>query len=373
MLTPEYLQKLPLELIEYYMELEDLILKDVVRRLNNLGNLQGTATRQLEVLLEMDYSIRDIEKEIAKRTKKSQKMISKLVEDAGLDDYANDVKLYKVGGKQLVNINANQAVLNMIDAAKKIASGDLNNITKTLGLNGHTLQNYYQKTLSQAVIGVRSGAFSSQEIIRKTINELGNKGLQAVNYAKKNYSIEAAVRMTVSTTVNKLSNEMSLQNADDMEQDLMELTAHAGARPSHAEWQGQIVSLSAKSGYLSLKDIEYGDAGGFMGTHCRHNWYPYFEGVSQRAWTDEELKNIDPEPFEYQGREYNYYEATQRQRALERSIRNAKKKINMLKEAKDTEMVTIESIKLQRYNKEYRDFSKVANIKTKDDRKYVFK
>lgn len=373
MLTPEYLRRLPLEMIEYYEELEDLILTDVVRRLNITHEITGTAARQIEVLLEMNYDIRGIEKEIVKHTKVSEKMLSDLIEDAGLHDYANDVKLYQVGGKQLAKIKANQAVLNMIDAAKKIAKEDLNNITKTLGLNGDSLQNYYQKTLSQAVINVRSGAFSRQDVIRKTINELGNKGLQAVKYGNRNMSIEAAVRMTVSTTVNKLSNEISLKNAQDMEQDLMELTAHSGARPSHADWQGQIVSLSGKSGYLSLTDIDYGGAGGFMGVNCRHNWYPFFEGASTRAWTDKELANIDPEPFEYQGREYTHYEATQRQRALERSIRNAKKKINMLKEAKDTEMVTIESIKLQRYNKEYRDFSKVANIKTKDDRKYVFK
>lgn len=49
-----------------------------------------------------------------------------------------------------------------------------------------------------------------------------------------------------------MTGEISLANAKDMEQDLMEISAHAGARPSHAEWQGQIVSLSGdNTKYLS--------------------------------------------------------------------------------------------------------------------------
>ena len=35
--------------------------------------------------------------------------------------------------------------------------------------------------------------------------------------------------------------------------DLVEVTAHAGARPSHAEWQGKIVSLSGQARIFEFK------------------------------------------------------------------------------------------------------------------------
>ena len=106
--------------------------------------------------------------------------------------------------------------------------------------------------------------------------------------------------------------------------DLMELTVHSGARPSHAHWQGKIVSRSGKKGYLSLKDIGYGEVAGFKGVNCRHDWYPYFEG-STRTYTNKQLKDWQNEKVTYNGKEYSKYDATQIQRRLERQIRQDKK------------------------------------------------
>nr|DAK63882.1 MAG TPA: minor capsid protein [Caudoviricetes sp.] len=112
--------------------------------------------------------------------------------------------------------------------------------------------------------------------------------------------------MIVGTAISQLTGEISLMNAEDMGQDLMEISAHIRARPSHAEWQGKIVSLSGENPkYLSLEDIGYGEVTGFKGVNCRHDWYPFFEGISSRVYDDEELEDFDPEPFEYEGKEYN--------------------------------------------------------------------
>ena len=106
--------------------------------------------------------------------------------------------------------------------------------------------------------------------------------------------------------------------------DLMELTAHSGARPEHAHWQGKIVSRSGQKGYLSLRDIGYGEATGFKGINCRHDWYPYYKG-SARAYTQKELNKWQNEKVEYNGKKISKYEATQKQRAFERKIRQDKK------------------------------------------------
>ena len=52
----------------------------------------------------------------------------------------------------------------------------------------------------------------------------------------------------------------------------------------------------------------------------RHKWYPFIPGVMERSYTDEELKNIDPPPFTFEGKEYDAYEATQMQLANGRSL-----------------------------------------------------
>lgn len=108
--------------------------------------------------------------------------------------------------------------------------------------------------------------------------------------------------------------------------DLMEITAHSGARPEHARWQGKIVSRSGKKGYLSLRDIGYGEATGFKGINCRHDWYPYYSG-SSRTYSNKQLNKWKNEKVEYNGQKISKYEATQNQRYFERQIRQDKKDV----------------------------------------------
>ena len=127
------------------------------------------------------------------------------------------------------------------------------------------------------------------------------------------------------TGVGQTTGEICLQYAEDLGWDLMEISAHAGARPSHAAWQGQIVSLSGKPGYLSKEDIGYGTGAGFKGWNCRHDWYPYLEG-SKRMYSSQELAALEEKNIEFpDGSMHTLYETEQYQRALERKIRESKR------------------------------------------------
>lgn len=370
MLTPEYIAKLPEQMAYYYQLLEDEALRDIIRAVNRSATLTDTAELRIKALLEMGYDIRELDRHVGERVNIGNKELSKLIHEAGLQSYANDVKAYSIGGKLLRKFAENNRVLNVVKAAQKSGVLEFTNLTKTMGIADN-----FRETVSQATIEVVSGGYSGEAVVKKTINKLSSEGVLHVNYPDSNrrYTIDAAVRMTVRSTVNRLSAEMGLINAEDMEQDLMELTAHMGARPSHADWQGELVSLSGRSGYLDTTDIGYGDPGGFMGVNCRHNWYPFFEGISKRAYSEEQLENIDPEPFNYNGKEYTYYDATQRQRALERQARATKRELVMYDEIGAEEDFTTASIKLERIRKEYRDFTDAAGLKDNSQRMHTFK
>ncbi len=81
-----------------------------------------------------------------------------------------------------------------------------------------------------------------------------------------------------------------------------------------------------KHGYLSLNDIGYGEATGFKGVNCRHDWRPYYKG-STRTYKDKELKEMANETVSYNGKQIDKYEASQIQRGIERQIRKDKKDI----------------------------------------------
>ena len=95
---------------------------------------------------------------------------------------------------------------------------------------------------------VSTGGFDANTAIRNAIKELTRQGLTTVDYASgRTMSVEAAVRMNVVTGVNQTALRLQDTLADEMDSDLVETTAHSGARPSHARWQGQVFSRSGKS------------------------------------------------------------------------------------------------------------------------------
>lgn len=142
---------------------------------------------------------------------------------------------------------------------------------------------------------VSSGAFDYNTAIRSAVKDLAEKGIQTVGYSSgTTTSIEAAVRRAVVTGVNQTSLKVQEALADEMDCDLVEVTAHAGARPEHAKWQGKVYSRSGQSKkYPSLKkETRYGYGDGLGGWNCRHNFHPYIEGMP-RAWTDEQLAKLE--------------------------------------------------------------------------------
>ncbi|SMB86351.1 Phage minor capsid protein 2 [Peptoniphilus asaccharolyticus DSM 20463] len=353
MLTPKYMKKLPDNIQGYYRNLEDKTLKDIVKRINASCTIAETTSEvRIQSLLNLGYDLKDIKKELSKDLYITAHKLGSLVNKAGLKSYAEDAKYYAIGGKKL---KENPAVLKMIDVMSKSSVEDLNNLTGTVGLAGKPLEKWYKETLNQAVIDITSGTYSRSEVMRQVVKDIGDKGLEYIEYSSgRNFSVEAAVKMNLVSSVNRLSAEISLKNAEEMNQDLMEITAHAGARPTHQEWQGQIVSLSGQDGYLTLNDIGYGSAEGFMGVNCRHNWYPYFPGKSKRFWDDETL-----EDFKYKGKTYDEHSAYQRIRNLEKTARKHERKAKLFNAIGDKEAETTEKVREQIVKQEQKKFQKV--------------
>ncbi|NBI08071.1 phage minor capsid protein [Senegalia massiliensis] len=377
MLTPKYLKGLPDNIIRIFEELEEEVIADVARRIAEGMELTETADYQIDVLAKMGYKLTDIKKEIAKSIDKSEKEVEKLLENSSYLSYQNDKELYKLGGKTLPGINDNPMMNSFIIGVIKQTKGELRNITNTLGfVDGgkfKDLDKFYKDTLDYAVFQLGSDAFDYNTVLKNTVKKLSDSGIRTIDYnSGRKYHIDSAVRMTVMTGVTQITGRMSEMNADMMYQDLMEITAHSGARPSHKEWQGQIVSRSGKPGYLTLDDIGYNSGDGFQGYNCRHGWFPYFEGISKPAYLQSDLDNIDPPPFEYDGKVYTAYEASQKQRYIGRQIKKTKRNLIAYDAAGLKEDFTAASIKLRRQKELYKDFSRKAKLRQKLDRTGVY-
>lgn len=115
-----------------------------------------------------------------------------------------------------------------------------------------------------------------------------------------------------------------MRRMDEWGLDLVFTSAHFGARPEHAEWQGGVFSRSGSSpDYPALVEATgYGTVTGLCGANCRHTMTPYVEGYSKLPGTDwseqERLTGMTSD---------EYYEATQRQRRYEAAVRKTKREI----------------------------------------------
>lgn len=368
MLSPEYLKAVPNELIKVYQEIEDEILLDIARRIARKDEAGYTSIYQLKQLLIGNKDFEELKKKLKPMLYHSDEVLDEIIENGIKTHYNDEQSIYSMVGKSLVNLDKNKAVLSQIQAYKKTMKENLNNLTKTMGVAVNddfvNLNTLYKHELNKAVLSTGLGVLDSTTAIRRVVNNIARGGVKFINYegSGRNYTIESAVGMVVRSGLNRLSGEISLLNAEEMEQDLMEISAHLGARPSHSVWQGEIVSLSGRTGYLDLQDIGYGETTGFQGVNCRHNWYPYFEGLSYRSYSKEYLQELEDKKVYYEGEEYTYYEATQIQRQLERDVRNLKKRVMMYDTVGDKEMHAIESFKLKKKRDEYYKFSESIGI-----------
>lgn len=120
-----------------------------------------------------------------------------------------------------------------------------------------------------------------------------------------------------------------------------------------------------------IKTTGYGTGEGLCGWNCRHLFHAFVEGVTERTYTDEELANIDPPPFEYQGKEYTFYEATQKQRQIETALRKVKREAIGAKASGDNERYTDKAARYKRLTDEYHDFCKAAGLREQLERSNV--
>ena len=108
--------------------------------------------------------------------------------------------------------------------------------------------------------------------------------------------------------------------------------------------------------------------------NCRHSFWPYIEGVSERTYNDAELEAMKPEnrpKIEFEGRKYDDYQTTQKQRQIERTVRKLKRRKAAFEAAGLKEEAQAANIRLRRLSKEYSEFSKAAGLPEQRERMRV--
>lgn len=241
----------------------------------------------------------------------------------------------------------------------------------------------YDDYLDQAIVDITSGALDYNTVIRRVVREMTRSGLRtdhafstnSIDYTGIDYPsgwhnrIDVAARRAILTGVSQLTDQITRKNAEILGVDRFEVSRHVGARPEHAEWQGKVYTME------QLEDIcGLGTGTGLLGWNCRHSYYLFFPG-SERQYTDEwlgEQREAEAVKQSFRGREYNTYEATQKQRRMETNMRAQRSKVRLLEEGEaDPDDIVIAKCKYQAQLDEYKEFSRKFRLPEQKERIYA--
>ena len=297
------------------------IIEEIATRIANYGYANTVVINDLRIAEEMGFLYQDIVKLVAEYNDTTTEKVNKIFNDAGEKTLKSDDTIYKEAGLNPTPLKQDESIKQTMNATINRTAGNLQNLCMTTANTGQT---QFYNAINNAYLYTSTGVKSYTSAILDEIKNISKQGAIIEYPSGARRSLESAVRMNIVTSVNQNCGKLQELRADEMGWDLMEITAHSGARPEHAHWQGKIVSRSGQKGYLSLRDIGYGEATGFKGINCRHDWYPYYKG-SARTYTQKELNKWKNEKVEYNGKKISKYEAIQKQRYFERKIRQNKK------------------------------------------------
>lgn len=321
MLTEQDFIKIEKQANSIYNNLELQIIEEIATRIARVGYANTVVINDLRIAQEIGYLYEDIIKLVAEYNNTTIEEVNRIFYEAGEKSLKFDDKIYKEAGLQPLPLKQNESIKQIMNATILRTSNNLQNLAMT---TANTAQTQFINAMNNAYMYVSTGVKSYTSAIIDEIRNLSSQGAMIEYPSGARRSLESAIRTNVVTAVNQNCGKLQELRADEVGCDLMELSAYSGARPEHAKWQGKIVSRSGKRGYLSLRDIGYGEVTGFKGVNCHHDWYPYFEG-STRTYTNKQLKDWQNEKVTYNGQQISVYDATQIQRKIERQIRQDKK------------------------------------------------
>ena len=330
MLPPSTLDQMPDAFVQLWQQVEEQILQDVARRISKMEALTPTANWQLWRYQQTEAVRNDVVKLLAKYTGKSETAIRKLLLQAATEAIEREDAIYYHYDMEPTPFEENAALNNLLDAGARQTCGTWQNLTAT---TANTVTGAFERTLDAAWLKVSTGAFDYKAAVKQAVDSLADDMPMVTYPSGHKDSIEVAARRAILTGVNQTAGKLQVARMDEMGCEFVETTAHGGARPSHAEWQGRRFHRGGAVDYRGkhYPDFEaatgYGTGAGLCGWNCRHTFFAVFPELGDPPqWTQEQLRELNARNIEWNGKKYTAYEISQMQRARERNVRRWKKR-----------------------------------------------
>ena len=374
-----------------YADIEDDLLLSIAKRLATNMEITDTAKWELKMLAQMGALQKDAVRIIAQKAGIAPQML-----EIALQSAANDtITQLEPGFRQLVEdgyakasrIPPAKSAAQAAGAFAKQAKDSLNMVNTVMGYKvkpawttlikgvaGYIRENAEKQPvldlLNKHTGAVVIGAETRQQAVRKCIQEMLDRGIPAfVDKAGREWSPEAYVNMDIRTTVTNTAHAAQDARMEAYGLDLFAVSSHSGARPKCAKDQGKIFSRSNQAGtvedlrgnkirFYPQSSSSIGDPDGLFGINCGHFKTPFMPGVSIQRY-------FPAEDHAENGRKYR---ESQKQRALERDVRAAKRECAVYDALGDKEAFSKASLKLKERQNKLASFTQSTGRTRRSDR-----
>ena len=356
-MTPQRVADISEPIEQLYSDLTDELLINIAKHLSR-STATWSALHEIETLEEMGQLTQENIEIINTYVAKMPQEIKDAMNESRLEALGEiEKKLADAAANGYLTTPVSDSTVDVVQALSSQAAEQLNLVNQTM-LNSSlqqyqngiyefrqemqntvykTIENEQQLELAQHEIDVAAGKTvtgteTRYNAMRKAISNLNKAGIIGY-YDRSNraWSAEAYVNMDIRTTVHNTYIQSVQTRQQDYGSDVFQVSAHAGARPLCYPYQGKLYSWGGSGGTIKLGDgktykfepigaTSYGEAAGLFGINCGHVPYPMIPSVSEPIKEDIQSKEENDKQ----------YQESQKQRALERQIRYAKRNVEML-------------------------------------------
>lgn len=322
MRTYNYLSnELPRELIELYSDIEQDVLKIIVKELKK-------GTPPAEVFAKIQNKVKGKEEE-------AKKILAIIFADSkkrAVKDGEKDFKQEKTDAKAVNNNNANSLIAPLVVASIEILES----------LNRQIINNAFNEYTND-YLQINGTFESGLDKLQQIYGKLADKGITIYESfgggKSRNYSIENIIRRDVMYKVNQANSKVNKENFNKSSAKFIEVSSHPTARTwskymkhpyeDHSSWQGKCYYSKDGEKVEGYEEFEktcgYGEMLGIGGINCYHQFEMNYTGKPVATqYSDEEVKR--------------QYALSQEQRAYERAIRKLKSARAVYESAGDEQM-----------------------------------
>lgn len=342
--------------------------------LRDTGELiPSDAIKLMNVMKKRD--LKEIKKILASASDKSIEEIDNMLEVLAQDNDDFAQALFDYQGKESTSYKDDDMLKSILQTSADSMKEDIINISKTsaITVNGNSIaiDKAYVKVVNQGIFATQQGYTDFNTAVRQVVKKMAADGVRSVTFSNgSKRRLDSQARMNILEGVKRFNYNYRMAKGEQYGADGVEIDVHFPCAPDHLPYQGKQYSNKDFEKLQGSLSRPIGDM------NCRHSVTPIVLGISEPAYSDEEIK----EAKELSEKEVTYtdsrgvkrtctgYEATQVQRRMETKVRRLKDQQSSLKRIGDDMGAREVGKQVTRAKKEYYRVSEELGLRARDNR-----